>query len=59
MLHRKTTNTFLLRLIFARALSLKRDFNELMEAKLRSRKGVFVLFLLNIWVQFVYFMLSD
>ena len=58
MLNRKSTNTPLLRPIFAFALTLKRVFNEFLEAQLRSSKGVFVLFLLNIWVQFVCFMLS-
>ena len=52
MLNRKSTNTPLLRLIFACTLSLKRLFNVFLEAQLRSSKGVFVLFLLNIWVQF-------
>ena len=45
MLNRKSTNTPLLRLIFA-YLSLKKVFNEFLEAQLPS-KVVFVLFLLN------------
>jgi hypothetical protein len=50
--HRKSANTPLLWLIFACTLSLKRNFGEFLEAQLRSSKGVFLLFLLTIWVQF-------
>ena len=49
----------LLWLIFACTLTLKRVFSEFLETQLRSSKGVFVLFLLSIWVQFVCFMLSN
>ena len=59
MLDKKSTNTPLLSLIFACTLTLKRVFNEFLEAQLRRSKGVFVLFLLNIWVQLVFFMLSN
>ena len=44
MLNRKSTNTPLLRLIFACTSTLKRVFSEFFKAQLRSSKGVFVLF---------------
>ena len=50
VLNIKSTNTPLLRFIFAWALTLKMGFNEFMETQFHSSKGVFALFLLNIWV---------
>ena len=42
VLNRKSTNTPVLRLIFACTLTLKRVFNEFLEAQLRSSKGVYL-----------------
>ena len=43
MLNRKSTNTPLLRFIFAWALTLKRGFIEFLEVQFCSSKGVFAL----------------
>ena len=55
MLNRKSTNTPLLLRNCASKNSLKTLFKVNAEAKISLNKGVFALFLLSIWVQFVCF----
>ena len=55
MLNRKSTNTPLLLRNCASKNSLKAPFIVNVQAKISRSKGVSVLFLLSIWVQFVCF----